>query len=204
MDRYREWHRIDLVTLLINRGAIDPLAIIYLAHFNQFGKSTPSLIQGGKIWGMSDEQSDKILSVLSKIPKAIIKVYTQQNSIREDIGFALPLNEDVMKYRKFGIETGLFACTEPEPFEGMYPTVCYYATHQCSVSFEFIERTATRAFLCMRQLLGRDVAGLIARMVAQMYMKDYEWLRTTTITESSLRERILRWIPDGVKIINEM
>lgn len=74
--------------------------------------------------------------------------------------------------------------------------------YKYSPSNEFVEHTASVAFLYMRPIIGRDVAGIIARMVAQMYLDDYKWLKiyhcasdgVTSWFEMQLRERIIRWL----------
>jgi hypothetical protein len=65
-------------------------------------------------------------------------------------------------------------------------------------STEFIERFATKAFLYMRPLCGRDVAGVIARMVARMYLDDYKWMQSVSPGADGaekVRMRILRKYP---------
>jgi hypothetical protein len=49
---------------------------------------------------------------------------------------------------------------------------------------------------------GRDIAGMIARKVARMYLDDYEWIANLPafinfdgLVEKEIRERILMWLP---------
>jgi hypothetical protein len=81
-------------------------------------------------------------------------------------------------------------------------SVCKLGTNYLetfSLSFEFIERTASYVFLCMRWLVGHDVAGLIARKVAKMYLDDVKWIKHIErfgdkyMREKLVRGRIKRW-----------
>lgn len=65
----------------------------------------------------------------------------------------------------------------------------------------FINRICTLAFVIMRPLIGKDVAGLIAKQIARMYLAERAWfpkLFSSTYTckspEQILRERICKEI----------
>jgi hypothetical protein len=88
-----------------------------------------------------------------------------------------------------------------------YETIVHRSRQRvyCVRTNEFIERAVTFAFMILRPLCGRDVAGLIARKVARMYLDDYEWMRASTQRnkkgkkpmsdhelEKQTRERLLR------------
>jgi hypothetical protein len=79
----------------------------------------------------------------------------------------------------------------------------YMCTHINTRSNVFVKKQATYAFLCMYVGVktSRDVAGVIARMVAKMYLDDYKWIKETSmyegqehIIERLTRERLLKWV----------
>jgi hypothetical protein len=65
------------------------------------------------------------------------------------------------------------------------------------ISNAWTEKQATIAFLYMRELCGRDVAGIIARKIARMHLADFAWLRThqsgTISARPLLRKRMVEF-----------
>jgi hypothetical protein len=98
-------------------------------------------------------------------------------------------------------------CVKSTMWKYVIKTSGMHEVMNCVRSNEFIESAATVAFMNMRPLCGRDVAGIIARMVAMMYLDDYAWMRTMTqrgangkkpcndtMLEYKIRERITMWL----------
>lgn len=87
-------------------------------------------------------------------------------------------------------------------------TLRVFESYDCDYAFgywynrsnEFVERAASQAFLYMRPFCGKDVAGLIARMVARMYLEDYKWLQNEIPISDNpvqlLQERIMKYAPN--------
>lgn len=73
-----------------------------------------------------------------------------------------------------------------------------------TLSNAFVKQQASYAFLCMYVGVktGRDVATVIARKVAKMYLDDYKWIKEKSIDEHPphiierlTRERLMKWVP---------
>lgn len=92
--------------------------------------------------------------------------------------YSWPNDADKHEREYYGNKLGMWQVIETEP-EIYHTHFVPYQQHVTTYTRtnEFIERTATRAFLYMRTLACKDVAGIIARMVAKMYLDDYKWMQ---------------------------
>jgi hypothetical protein len=157
---------------------MDPLSAMWLATYDQCTSPNCAMARG-------QYAGYKLVA-----PNYVIKMYTQPHSIYKNV---------VAGFDVVGDTLGLWTCgrvyTTAESF--FLPPIERY---WCKVSNLYIERTATRAFLYMRLFVCKDVAGIIARMVAKLYLADIQWMidesRYGYIEPGMIRHRITRWLSD--------
>jgi hypothetical protein len=171
--------KIEFAKLLVSRP-IDPLAAAWLslnAHCCDRIHIACDLL---------DIRRDALVT-----PTMVIHIFRQQS--RTDIAD--------MGFDTRGIKLGLWTMTHLRPFHTILPKRLIYG--KLTRSNEFIERTASYAFLCMYVGVktGRDIACTIARKVAKMYLDDYKWIANLPPyinydgpVEKEIRERIMRWL----------
>jgi hypothetical protein len=172
--------KIEFAKLLVSRP-IDPLAAAWLSLNCQccdYHASTYAC-------KLEQIRDDALIH-----PNMIIRIFR-----------AGKLNECApMGFDTRGVMLGLWTTERTRPHPYFTRNQMIYSTF--TRSNDFIERVATYAFMCMYKCMntGRDIAGMIARMVATIYLDDYEWIANLPpfinfdgLIEKEIRERITRW-----------
>jgi hypothetical protein len=94
--------------------------------------------------------------------------------------YTVPGDPDKHERMYYGDKLGMWSGVDIQTKYDYIHAPQYHIITRYTRSTEFIERFATKAFLCMYVGMntGRDVAGIIARKVARMYLNDYKWMQS--------------------------
>jgi hypothetical protein len=172
----------EFIDIIITRD-YDPLICLWVAlsHCYPFALNSPSL----------DLLREKLFGSINK--EFIVYTLTACD-------YTVPGDPDKHERMYYGDKLGMWSGVDIQPSYDKFhwdTLSTYTVITRYTRSTEFIERFATKAFLYMYRCVGtgRDVAGIIARKVARMYLDDYKWMQSVPPGANGaemVRMRVLR------------